>query len=74
MKQSDGKWWWLTPQLLQRMDADPMWKLMRNGEFAQMMSDQQEQIDRVLGRGAPTLAYCQAAEWDRSPGCWAVWL
>ena len=42
-----------TPQMLQLMDADPMWKLMRNGEFAQMMSDQQEQIDRMLGRGAP---------------------
>jgi hypothetical protein len=42
-----------TPQMLQLMDADPMWKIMRNGEFAQMMVDQQEQIDRMLGRGAP---------------------
>lgn len=42
-----------TPQMLQLMDADPMWKLMRNGEFADMMQEQQEQIDRMLGRGAP---------------------
>jgi len=43
----------LTPQMQQRMDADPMWKTMRSGEFTQMMEDQQEQIDRMLGRGAP---------------------
>jgi hypothetical protein len=35
------------------MDADPMWKLMRNGEFARMMVNQQDQLDRMLGRGAP---------------------
>ena len=43
----------LSPQMQQRMDADPMWKLMRSGEFTQMMEDQQRQIDRMLGRGAP---------------------
>ena len=42
-----------TPQMLGLMDADPMWKLMRNGEFARMMVDQQAQLDRMLGRGAP---------------------
>jgi len=42
-----------TPQMLRLMDADPMWKLMRNGEFARMMVDQQAQLDRMLGRGAP---------------------
>jgi len=42
-----------TPQMLQLMDADPMWKLMRNGEFARMMVNQQDQLDRMLGRGAP---------------------
>ncbi len=42
-----------TPAMLQIMDNDPMWQIMRNGEFAEMMSDQQAQIDRMLGRGAP---------------------
>lgn len=43
----------LSPQMQQLMDADPMWKLMRSGEFTNMMEDQQQQIDRMLGRGAP---------------------
>lgn len=34
----------------QLMDADPMWKLMRSGEFTAMMEDQQREIDRMLGR------------------------
>jgi len=43
----------LSPQMLQLMDDDPMWKAMRSGDFTQMMQDQQQQIDRMLGRGAP---------------------
>ena len=43
----------LSPQMLQLMDDDPMWKAMRSGDFTQMMQDQQEQVDRMLGRGAP---------------------
>lgn len=43
----------LSPQMQQMMDADPMWQLMRNGDFTQMMEDQQQQIDRMLGRGVP---------------------
>lgn len=42
-----------SPQMRARMDADPMWKLMRNDEFTKMMEDQQQQIDRMLGRGSP---------------------
>lgn len=41
----------LSPEMQQRMDSDPMWKLMRNGEFTQMMEAQQREIDRMLGRG-----------------------
>lgn len=47
----------LSPQMQQRMDADPMWQSMRSGDFTQMMQDQQQQIDRMLGStptcGAP---------------------
>lgn len=39
----------LSPQMLQLMDRDPMWKSMRSGDFTQMMQDQQQQIDRMLG-------------------------
>ena len=43
----------LSPQMQGIMDADPMWKTMRSGDFSQIMQDQQQQIDRMLGRGAP---------------------
>jgi len=43
----------LSPEMLRVMDADPMWKLMRNDEYTRMLEDQQRQIDRMLGRGAP---------------------
>lgn len=42
-----------SPQMLAQMNADPMWQLMRNDEFTKMMEDQQQEIDRMLGRGAP---------------------
>lgn len=40
-----------TPGMLAMMDADPMWKQMRTGEFAELMEQHQEQIDRMLGLG-----------------------
>jgi len=43
----------LAPEMLQVMDADPMWKLMRNDEYTTMLERQQREIDRMLGRGAP---------------------
>lgn len=44
----------LAPPMQQLMDADPMWQAMRSGDFTKMMEDQQQQqIDRMLGRGAP---------------------
>ena len=42
----------LSPQMQQLMDNDPMWKLMRSGDFTQMMQDQQQQIDRSLAAAA----------------------
>jgi len=42
-----------SPPMLTLMNADPMWKLMRNGEYTKMLEDQQRQIDRMLGKGAP---------------------
>ena len=39
----------VTPQMQLLMDADPMWKLMRTGEWTEMFEDQQTQIDRMLG-------------------------
>lgn len=41
----------VSPQMLERMNADPMWELMRSGELTEMMEDQQDQIDQMLGRG-----------------------
>ena len=40
-----------TPEMLAMMDADPMWQQMRTGEFADLMEQHQEQIDRMIGRG-----------------------
>ncbi len=42
-----------TPQMAQLMDADPMWQLMRTGEFTRVLEEHQREIDRMLGRGAP---------------------
>lgn len=42
----------LSPQMQQLMDADPMWKSMRSGDWTQMFQDQQQQIDRMLGSTA----------------------
>lgn len=39
-----------TPEMLARMDTDPMWQQMRTGEFARLMEQHQQQIDRMLGR------------------------
>ncbi len=39
-----------TPEMLAMMDADVMWQQMRTGEFAELMEQHQEQIDRMLGQ------------------------
>ena len=40
-------------QMITRMDADPMWASMRNDAFTSTLEDEQADIDRMLGRGAP---------------------
>ena len=42
-----------SPQMLDNMNADPMWDQMRNAEYTTMLEDQQDEIDRMLGKGAP---------------------
>ena len=42
-----------SPQMTVRMDADPMWASMRNDAFTSTLEDEQADIDRMLGRGAP---------------------
>lgn len=42
-----------SPQMLNLMNADPMWSQMRNAEYTRMLEDQQDEIDRMLGKGAP---------------------
>lgn len=42
-----------SPQMMGRMDADPMWASMRNESFTAAMEEEQANIDRMLGRGAP---------------------
>ena len=42
-----------SPQMLSRMDADSMWEQMRNTEYTTMLEEQQDEIDRMLGRGTP---------------------
>lgn len=41
----------VTPEMLAMMDADPMWQAMRTGEFADLMEEHQDEINRMLGRG-----------------------
>jgi len=41
----------VTPEMQSAMDADQMWQLMRTGEFAALMEEHQDQINRMLGQG-----------------------
>jgi hypothetical protein len=40
-----------TPQMLQLMNADPMWQMMRSGEYVRLLEEHEENIDRMLARG-----------------------
>lgn len=42
-----------SPQMLDLMNNDPMWQMMRSGEWARLDEEHQEDIDRMLGRGQP---------------------
>ena len=39
-----------TPQMLQLMNADPMWQMMRSGEFIELLEKHEGDIDQMLGR------------------------
>lgn len=40
-----------TPQMLQLMNTDPMWQMMRSGENVRLLEEHEESIDRMLARG-----------------------
>ena len=42
-----------SPAMLELMNNDPMWQMMRSGEWARLDEEHQEDIDRMLGRGQP---------------------
>ena len=39
-----------TPQMLELMNDDPMWQMMRSGEYIRLLEEHEENIDRMLGR------------------------
>ena len=40
-----------TPQMLELMNSDPMWQMMRSGEYVRLLEEHEENIDRMLARG-----------------------
>ncbi len=50
MKQMQGS---ASPQMLELMNNDPMWQMMRSEGWARLDEDHQADIDRMLGRGSP---------------------
>jgi len=40
-----------TPQMLRLMNSDPMWQMMRSGEYVRLLEDHEENIDQMLARG-----------------------
>lgn len=40
-----------TPQMLQLMNSDPMWQMMRSGEYVRLLEEHEENIDQMLARG-----------------------
>lgn len=42
-----------SPAMLELMNNDPMWQMMRSPEWARLDEEHQADIDRMLGRGQP---------------------
>ncbi|MFP5318191.1 MAG: hypothetical protein ACLGI2_07840 [Acidimicrobiia bacterium] len=42
-----------TPAMLQLMNNDPMWEMMRSADWTQMQEQHQADVDRMLGKGQP---------------------
>lgn len=40
-----------TPQMLELMNRDPMWQMMRSGEYVRLLEEHEENIDQMLARG-----------------------
>lgn len=40
-----------TPQMLELMNNDPMWQMMRSGEYLRLLEEHEANIDRMLARG-----------------------
>lgn len=40
-----------TPQMLELMNSDPMWQMMRSGEYVRLLEEHEANIDRMLARG-----------------------
>ena len=43
----------VSPAMLQRMNDDPMWQMLRTEEWARLDEEHQADIDRMLGQGSP---------------------
>lgn len=42
-----------SPEMLQLMNSDPMWQMMRSEKWARLEERHQADIERMLGRGSP---------------------
>jgi hypothetical protein len=40
-----------TPQMLQLMNSDPMWQMMRSAEYVPLLEEHEANIDQMLARG-----------------------
>lgn len=42
-----------SPSMLQRMNDDPMWQMLRSDDWARLDEEHRADIDRMLGKGQP---------------------
>ena len=40
-----------SPQMVQLMNDDPMWQMMRSGQYVRLLEEHEQNIDRMLGLG-----------------------
>ena len=43
----------VSPAMLERMNNDPMWQMLRTDEWARLDEEHQADLDRMLGQGSP---------------------
>jgi hypothetical protein len=39
------------PEMLRLMNEDPMWQMMRSGDYVRLLEQHEQNIDRMLARG-----------------------